>query len=41
VADNHIVQSGADVVVSDASGVIVTLRNVALSDLGANDFLFA
>lgn len=36
----HIVQSGADVVVSDDHGVIVTLQNVQLSDLGAKDFLF-
>ena len=36
----HIAQTGADVVISDDAGVIVTLRNTLLSDLGATDFLF-
>jgi hypothetical protein len=41
VADGHIAQSAADVVISDDGGTIVTLRNVSLSDLTADDFLFA
>ena len=40
LANQHIVQSGADVVISDEAGAIVTLRNTLLSDLGAKAFLF-
>ena len=41
VADGHIAQSGADVVVSDGTNVVATLQNVALASLHANDFLFS
>jgi Ca2+-binding RTX toxin-like protein len=40
VADGHIAQSGADVVVSDGANVVATLQNVALASLHANDFMF-
>jgi Ca2+-binding RTX toxin-like protein len=40
LANGHIVQAGADVLVGDASGSIVTLANVSLSSLHASDFLF-
>ena len=40
VANGHIIQAGADVLVGDASGSIVTLANVSLSSLHASDFLF-
>jgi Ca2+-binding RTX toxin-like protein len=40
LANHHIAQAGADVVVSDATGVIVTLQNVSLGALQASDFLF-
>ena len=40
VVNHHIVQAGADVVVSDVGGAIVTLRNTSLADLTADDFLF-
>ncbi|HEY0648659.1 calcium-binding protein, partial [Phenylobacterium sp.] len=40
VANQHIVQSGADVVVSDGTGAVVRLLNVSLANLGAADFLF-
>jgi Ca2+-binding RTX toxin-like protein len=40
VVTGHIAQAGADVVISDHDGVIVTLRNVSLSDLTSGDFLF-
>lgn len=41
VAHGHITQVGADVVVSDAAGAIVTLSNTQLTSLSASDFLFA
>ncbi len=41
VANHHIFQSGADVIVTDGSSTIVTLQNVSLSTLHANDFAFA
>jgi hypothetical protein len=34
VANGHISQSGADVVVSDGSGPVITLQNTLLSQLG-------
>ncbi|MFL5296630.1 MAG: calcium-binding protein [Phenylobacterium sp.] len=40
VANHHVAQVGADVVVSDASGGIVTLQNVLVTSLHANDFAF-
>jgi len=40
VANGHIVQSGADVLVGDASGTAVLLQNVLLTSLHANDFIF-
>lgn len=40
LANHHLAQSGADVIISDASGMIATLRDVQLSTLHANDFLF-
>lgn len=41
VADGHIAQSGADVVVSDGASVTATLQNISLASLHANDFLFS
>jgi Ca2+-binding RTX toxin-like protein len=41
VADGHIAQSGADVVVSDGANVTATLQNISLASLHANDFLFS
>ena len=41
IADGHIAQSGADVVISDGTSTVATLQNVSLSLLHANDFLFA
>jgi Ca2+-binding RTX toxin-like protein len=41
VADGHIAQSGADVVISDGANVVATLQNIALASLHANDFLFS
>ena len=40
-ANGHIVQAGADVVVSDEAGAVVTLLNTSLSAIHASDFLFA
>jgi len=40
LADGHIAQSGADVVISDGAHVVATLQNVLLSALHANDFVF-
>jgi hypothetical protein len=40
IADGHIAQSGADVVISDGTSVVATLQNVSLASLHANDFLF-
>jgi Ca2+-binding RTX toxin-like protein len=40
VAAHHIVQSGADVILTDNSGVIATLHNLSLASLSAGDFLF-
>jgi len=36
---NHMAQSGADVVITDGTNSL-TLDNVNLSDLDANDFIF-
>jgi len=41
LADGHIAQSGADVVISDGAHVVATLQNVLLASLHANDFLFS
>jgi Ca2+-binding RTX toxin-like protein len=41
LADGHIAQSGADVVVSDGTSVVATLQNISLASLHAHDFLFA
>jgi Ca2+-binding RTX toxin-like protein len=41
VADGHIAQSGADVVISDGANVTATLQNILLTSLHANDFLFS
>ena len=40
LVDNHMVQDGADVVISDGLGNTITLLGVNLSDLGAADFVF-
>src|SRR5262245_32342770 len=40
VADGHISQQGANVVISDGTNVVATLQNVSLTSLHANDFLF-
>ena len=40
LAANHMLQSGADVVIVDGTGATITLMNVDLSDLGAADFIF-
>ena len=40
MADGHIAQSGADVVISDGANVVATLQNIALASLHANDFHF-
>ncbi len=41
LADSHIAQSGADVVIFDGTDIIATLQNVSLASLHANDFMFA
>jgi len=40
LANQHIVQSGGDVVIADGSGLVVTLQGVSLAALTASDFLF-
>ncbi len=40
VADGHIAQSGADVVISDGTNVIATLQHISVADLHAHDFMF-
>ena len=40
VANQHIVQSGFDVIIDDGSGLVVTLHGATLASLGASDFLF-
>jgi hypothetical protein len=40
VANQHIVQSGFDVVIDDGSGLVVTLHGATLASLQASDFLF-
>ena len=40
IANHHIVQSGADVVIADGSGLVVTLQDISLASLHAKDFLF-
>ena len=40
LADQHIMQSGADVVISDGVGPVITLQNTLISSLHAGDFLF-
>lgn len=39
-ASNHIAQVGQDVLITDGEGLEITLQNVNLSDLDANDFIF-
>ena len=39
-ANNHMTQVGADVVIDDGAGWSVTLENVDINDLDANDFVF-
>ena len=41
LADGHIAQSGADVVISDGTNIVATLQNVSLAALNSHDFLFA
>jgi len=41
VADGHIAQSGADVLISDGTNVIATLQGISVADLHAQDFLFS
>jgi Ca2+-binding RTX toxin-like protein len=41
VANGHIFQSGADVVISDGTHTFAALQNVSLAALHANDFLFS
>jgi len=40
VQEGHIVQSGTDVVITDGTHTVVTLQNVSLAALHANDFHF-
>lgn len=37
---NHMTQDGADVVIDDGAGLTIRLRNVSLSALNAEDFIF-
>jgi Ca2+-binding RTX toxin-like protein len=41
VADGHIAQSGADVVISDGAHIVATLQDISLDSLHAQDFLFS
>jgi Ca2+-binding RTX toxin-like protein len=41
IANGHIVQSGANVLIADGGDDMVTLQNVSLASLHATDFLFA
>ena len=40
LADGHIAQSGADVVISDGMSIVATLQNISLASLHAHDFMF-
>lgn len=40
LANNHMAQVGSDVIIDDGLNLSITLRNVGLADLDANDFLF-
>jgi Ca2+-binding RTX toxin-like protein len=40
LADGHIAQSGADVVISDGTNIVATLQNISLASLHAHDFMF-
>lgn len=40
LSNNHMEQVGADVVIADGAGLTITLRDVNINDLDANDFLF-
>jgi Ca2+-binding RTX toxin-like protein len=40
VADGHIAQSGANVIVSDRTGIVMTMQNTSLLSLSAQDFRF-
>jgi len=41
LADDHIAQAGADVVISDGTNVVATRQNISLASLHAHDFMFA
>ena len=41
IADGHIAQSGADVVISDGAHIVATLQDISLDSLHAQDFLFS
>ena len=41
IADGHIAQSGVDVVVSDGTDIVVTLQDISLDSLHAQDFMFS
>lgn len=40
LSNNHMEQVGADVVIDDGANLTITLLNVSISDLGAQDFMF-
>lgn len=40
LAENHMTQVGADVVINDGNGNTITILNVNIADLGADDFTF-
>ena len=38
--NNHVTQSGANVIINDLLGNTITLNNVLIADLDATDFIF-